>query len=94
MRIGLRATPDIDVLQQLIDRLLDTIEIGHLVVHAVATALGRGTVVAVDENDKRIVEFAHVFDGTNNATDLVVGHLDIAGEHFGLPGEKRLLVVR
>ena len=31
-------------------------------------------------------------DGVDHATDLLVGHLDVGGEHLGLAGEEALLV--
>ena len=57
-------------------------------------ALGAGAVVAVHEDDHRVVELARFFDGLDQSADLVVGHLDEGGEHLDLAGEQALLVGR
>ena len=57
-------------------------------------AFGTGAVVAVDIDDQRVVELAHILDFLDHAADLVVGIGRIAGEHLRLPGEELLLVGR
>ncbi len=56
------------------------------------TALGARAVVAVDVDDERVVELAHVLDGLDDAPDLVVVVRLVGGEDFHLPDEEFLLV--
>ena len=55
-------------------------------------AFGARAVVALDIDDQRVVELAHVLDRLDHAADLVVGVGDIGGEHLRLAGEQLLLV--
>ena len=50
----------------------DAVEERDFVGRAHRAALGAGAVVAVDVDDERVVELAHVLDGLNDAPDLVV----------------------
>jgi hypothetical protein len=43
--------------------LVDTVEVGDLIGRAELAALGAGAIVAVDVDDQRVVELAHVVDG-------------------------------
>jgi hypothetical protein len=72
--------------------LLHPVEVGHLVEHAVAAALGAGSVVSVNEEDQGVIQFTGLLDGVDHSANLVVGHLDEGREHLGLPGEQLLLV--
>ena len=57
-------------------------------------ALGARAVVAVDVDDQRVVELAHVLDRLDHAADLVVGVGDVGGEDVDLADEHLLLVAR
>ena len=78
----------------MLDRRIDAVEHRHFVRRAVHLALGAGAVVAVDVDDQRIVELAHVFDRLDDAADLVVGVGHVGGEHIDLADEQLLLVRR
>ena len=92
VREGLRPAPLVDVLEHVRHRLVDAVEVRHLVEHADHAAFGAGAVVADDVDDQRVVELADVFDRLHHAADLVVGVLGEAGEHLHLPREQLLLV--
>ena len=77
VRVGLGATPFVDLRQHVLDLLLDTVEVGHLAEHAVAATLGAGAVVAVDQEDQGVVELAGLIYGVDHPTDLVIGHRDV-----------------
>ena len=66
------------------------VEVGHLVEGAVERALGRGTVVADDHVDQRVVEHAELIDRVDQPPDVVVGVLHEGGIDLHLPGEHRL----
>src|SRR5262249_4149410 len=87
-----RAAELVVVLQDVGDRLVHAVEVRHLVVQAYHAALGAGAVVADDVEDERVVELAEILDGPDQPTDLGVGVLAVAGEHFHLAGEELLLV--
>ena len=95
VRVGLVRAPDIvEVLELVLDRHHDAVEHRHLVRRAVQRALGAGAVVAVDVDDQRVVELAHVLDRLDHAADLVVGVGHVRGEDVDLPEEHLLLVGR
>ena len=74
VRVGRRRTPGVVELELLGDReVQDAVVGGVLVGRAGQRALGAGAVVAIDVDDQRVVEFAHVLDLLNDAADLVVG---------------------
>src|SRR6516225_12065079 len=74
------------------DRYGNAIEGGELVRRAVAHAFGARAVVTTNINDQRVVEFAQVVDGLDDATDLIVGISEIGAVHIGLPDEEFLLI--
>ena len=80
------------MLQHVGDLLLHSVEVGHLAEHAVAAALGARAVVTVDQEDQGVVELSGIFDRLDQATNLVVGHLDVRSEHLRLAREEALLV--
>ena len=92
VREGLGPAPFVHVLQHVGDRLLDAVEVGHLVEHADHAAFRAGAVVAHLVQDQRVVELAEVFDGLHHAADLVVGVLGEGGKDFHLVREESLLV--
>jgi hypothetical protein len=57
----------------ILDRHRDAIKGRELVWRAVQHAFGARTVVATDVDDQGVVEFAEVFDGLDNPTDLMIG---------------------
>ena len=91
--VGLRPAEFVVVLQNVLDRLLHTVEVGHLVEHAVHAALGARPVVSEDVEDQRVVELAHVRDRVDEPPDLVVCLLGKACEDLHLAG-KELLFLR
>src|SRR5262249_46927226 len=74
------------------DRYGNAIEGGELVRRAVKHAFGAGAVVATDVNDQRVVEFAQVFNGLNDATDLIVGISEVGPVDIRLPDEELLVL--
>ena len=75
----------------ILDRHLNAIEGGELVRRAVEHAFGARAVVAADIDDQGIVEFAQVFDGLNDAADLMVGVGEIGAIDVRLLDEELLL---
>ena len=63
----------------------------HSLNDAVRAALAAGAVVG-DHDDDGVVELAGLLEVVEDATDLVVGVRDEAGEHLGHAGEQSLLV--
>ena len=95
MVVGLVGAPDVvEVLELIGHRHLDPVEHRHLVRRADEGTFRTRSVVAVDVDDERVVEPAHVFDGLDHAADLVVGVGDVRGEDVDLAGEHLLLVGR
>ena len=72
----------------------DAVEERDFVGRAEEAALGAGAVVAVDVDDERVVELAHVLDGLDDAADLVIVVGRVGGEDFDLPDEQLLLLRR
>ena len=78
------------------DRHGNAIEGRELVRRAVEHAFGARTVVATDVDDQGVVAFAEVFDGLDDAADLVVGvgevgRIDVRlldEEFFLIPAER------
>src|SRR5262249_4745626 len=94
MWIGLvRAPGIIEILELIFDWNTNTIERGNLVWRADRCAFGARAVVTGDIDDERVVEFAHILDVLDYATDLVVGIGPVGGEHIRLADEHLLLVV-
>lgn len=73
---------------------VDAVEERDLVGRAERTTLGAGAVVAVDVDDQRVVELAHVRDGLDDPADLVVVVRRVGGENFHLANEQLLLFRR
>ena len=92
VRIGPGAAPVVVVLEHLLDRLRDAVEVRHLVEHAEHAALGARPVVPDDVEDQRVVELARVADGGEQPADLVVGVLAESRIDLHLAGEELLLV--
>jgi len=71
--VSLLGAPDVIPLHLNIDRhLADAIEPRDFVGRARRATFGAGAVVAVDVDDERVVELAHVLDGLNDAPDFAV----------------------
>jgi hypothetical protein len=67
-----RAAQFIHTTHDFFEILRNGVEKGHFVKQALWTALGTGAVIALDVNDQRIVEFAHVRERIDDATHLEV----------------------
>ena len=79
------------------ERLLQIVEKCHLVEQALAAAFGGSAIVALDIDDQRVVELAHLVDGVDDAAHLVVAmrerrRIDLhhMGEHLLLVGVERI----
>ena len=94
VRIGGGAAPLVVVLEHVRHSLLNAVEVGDLVEHAVHAALGAGAVVAEDVEDERVVELAHLFEGVEEAADFVVAVFAEGGVDLHLVGEELFLVRR
>ncbi len=92
--VGLLRAPDVVPFHLIVDRHRDAVEERDFVGRAERAALGAGAVVAVDVDDERVVELAHVLDGLDDAADLVVVVGRIGGEDFHLLDEELLLLGR
>src|SRR6266702_391971 len=73
---------------------VDAVEERDFVGCADWTALGAGAVIAVDVNDERIIELAHVFDRLNNTTDFIVVIRLIGSEDLDLLDKELLFLGR
>ena len=73
-----------------LDRHGNAIEGGELVRRAVEHAFGARAVVAADVDDQGVVELAQVFDGLDDAADLVVGVGEVGPIDVGLLDEELL----
>ena len=75
-----------------LDRHGNAIEGGELVRRAVEHAFGARAVVAADVDDQGVVEFAEVFDGLDDAADLMVGVGEVGPIDIRLLDEELLLL--
>ncbi len=75
-----------------LDRHGNAIEGGELVRRAVEHAFGARAVVAADVDDQGVVEFAEVFDGLDDPTDLMVGVGEVGPIDVRLLDEELLLL--
>ena len=75
----------------ILDRHRDAIKGRELVRRAVQHAFGARTVVATDVDDQGVVAFAQVFDGLDDAADLVVGVGKVGRIDVGLLDEELFL---
>ncbi len=91
--VSLLGAPDVIPFHLICDRhIVDAIEPRDFVGRAHRAAFGAGAVVAVDVDDKRIVELAHVLDGLNDAPDFVIVVGGEGGEDFHLFDVELLLL--
>ena len=81
----------LDDLQLLVGLEHDPVEERRLVERTRDGALHTGAVVTPDVDDERVVEVAHLVDRVEQATDVPVGVLGIAGEDLHLAGVQLLL---
>ena len=94
--VGLRAAERIEAaefvqrLEVLRDRGRDAV-LRELLADGAVQALRRGTVVAPDVEDQRVVELAFPLDLVDDPAGVVVGVLGEAGEHFHQAALERLL---
>ena len=79
-----RAPDVVEVLELVLDRHLTPLNIATSLGVPIQRALGAGAVVAVDVDDQRVVELAHVLDRLDHAADLVVGVGHVRGEDIHL----------
>src|SRR5215470_14895347 len=94
VRRSLVRTPNIIELQLLLDGNIDALNRCHLVRGTEYGALRTRAIVATDVNDERVVEFAHVLDSLDHATDLMVGVSRVCGKDIRLADEKFSLIIR
>ena len=95
MRVCRRRAPGVVELQLLFHRDLQNAVIRCVLVgRAEQRSFGAGAVVAVDVDDQRVVELAHVFHGLDHAADLVVGIGSVACVDLRLPREQSLFIGR
>jgi hypothetical protein len=80
-------------LEHLLVVLGDAVEEGHLVEEALRAAFGAGAVVPGDVDDEGVLQLARLADRLDDAADVVVGLLQVAGVHLHEPGEELLLLV-
>ena len=74
-------------LDRLDGRFVNNAVVGrHLVICAVQAAFRAGSVVAVNVDNQRVFELAHVLDRLNHAANLIVGVGGIAGIDLRLAG--------
>ena len=92
MREGPVGTPELVPEKLVLDRHFDAIEGGELVRRAVEHAFGAGAVVAADVDDQGVVELAEVFDGLDDAADLMIGVCLVRGIDLHLLDEELLLL--
>ena len=92
VRKSRRSAPLVVMLEHLLHRLRNAIEIGKLVEHAQHAALGAGAVVADDVEDQRVIELAYLANGIEQPADLVVAIFSKGGINFHLAGKELLLV--
>ena len=93
--VGLLRTPHVVPLHLYVHRHhVDAVEERDFVGCAERATFGAGAVVAVDVDDKRVVEFAHIVDGLDDTADFVVVVRLVGGEDFHLADEKLLLLRR
>ena len=91
--MGFRSAEVINVLRQVIKGLGDSISVGQLIHDAVQTAFRRGTIVARDIDDQRIIQLTSILDGVDNAADLIVRMFNCAAENFHPAGANLLVRV-
>ena len=84
--------PELIPEELVLDRHGNAIEGRELVRRAVDHAFAAGAVVAADVDDQRVVELTEVFDGLDDAADLVVGVGLIRPVNIRLLDEELLLV--
>jgi hypothetical protein len=86
--VGLLRAPDVIPPHLFLDRhLADAVEERDFVGCAERPAFGAGAIVAVEVDDQRVVKPAHVLDGLDNATDLVVAVSLVDGKDLDLLDE-------
>ena len=83
--IGLLGAPHVVPLHLHLDwHLVYAVEERDFIGRSERTALGAGAVVAIDIDDQRVVELAHLFDGVDHTADLVVAVRGIGSKDFRL----------
>jgi hypothetical protein len=96
VRIGLGASPLVEPLGHVLGRhqVLGAVGPTDDVERAGQGALGRGAVVADDVVDEGVVQDVQLLQGVDEAADVVVGELQVAGVVLHLPGQDGLEVGR
>src|SRR5207237_183387 len=80
------------MLEHVLNGLLHTVKISHLVEHSAHATLGTRAIVANDVEDERIFELTGGFDGVDQASDLGVGIFGETGKYLHLPREQLFFV--
>src|SRR6476659_2006007 len=94
VRRSLVRTPNIIELQLFLDGNIDALNRCHLVRGTEYGALRARAIVATNVNDERVAEFAHVLDGLDHTTKLMIGVCRVRRKDIGLADEKFLLIIR
>ena len=89
-----RAAEVVEALGEVVERLRDAVPVAQLVHGAVQAPLGGRAVVAGDVDDERVVEFAGLIDGFDDAAHLVIRVLDRAAEDLHPASADALVRVR
>src|SRR4029450_13519865 len=91
MWCGLVRAQDIVELQLDVYRHIDRLDRSEVERRPERSAFGTRAIVPANIDDQGVIELAHVFDGLNDATNLMVRVGDISAEYFRLMGINLLL---
>ena len=92
MREGPVRPPELVPEELVLDRHWNAIEEGEFVRCAVEHPFRARAVVAADIDDQRVVELPKIFDGLDDAADLVVGVSEVRSVDVGLLDEELFLL--
>ena len=85
-------SPELVPEKLVLNRHGNAVECGELVRCAVEHAFGARAVVTRDVDDQGVVKFAYVFDGLDDAADLMIRVGQVGPEDVGLFDEQLLLL--
>ena len=92
--VGVFGAQFLDPAELHVQRFLDRVEVGVLVVHADHAAFGARSVVADDVEEERVVQFAALLERIDQPADFVVGVFGESGKNLHLAFEQALFVGR
>src|SRR5450759_2134634 len=93
VRISRRTTKLVVMLEDVLDGLMHSVEVGHLIEEPAHTAFSTRPVVPDDVKDQSVIELTGCLDGVDQPADLGVGILAKPSEDLHLAG-KQLLFIR